>query len=299
MRNGSSEVLSAAGSGYELVSPAPAVFRRAETIVLAYFVYVALAVSVRRPSVHLLIAWAIPLFLAGLIALQSRYSRGWSRVTRDWAALGLILIAYREIDWFAGPPASAWQGTWVNWDRWILNDGGLRAAIESMGWVVPSGLEFVYLLLYAIPPFCMGALYWNGQRSQIDRFLTTLFLGTCCAYALLPYFPSVAPRVAFPDQDLPTFGGIFRSTNLWLFEHGDISTSVFPSGHVAVAFSAAFGMMRALPAKRHLWMFLFGVAIAVFIATIYCRYHYAVDGLASIGVTAVAWIASEAMDRDA
>jgi membrane-associated phospholipid phosphatase len=145
----------------------------------------------------------------------------------------------------------------------------------------------------------MGLIYWFGERRQLDRFLTTLFLGTCAAYALLPYFPSVAPRVAFPGQDLPHYSGLWRSVNVFLLDHADISTSVFPSGHVAVAFSSAFGVLRVLPKQRTILLMLFAAAFAVFAATIYCRYHYAADGVAGIGIALLAWLASEALERNA
>ena len=91
----------------------------------------------------------------------------------------------------------------------------------------------------------------------------------------------------------------WRAINIWLFEHCDISTSVFPSGHVAVAFSSAFGLLRAMPERRWLSSSVFAIAIIVVVATVYCRYHYAVDGLASIGISIFAWFSTAAMDRDA
>ena len=78
-----------------------------------------------------------------------------------------------------------------------------------------------------------------------------------------------------------------RSLNVWVLDHRDMPTSVFPSGHVAVGFSTAFGTYRAVRTRPAIRGAAFAFATLVFIATIYCRYHYAVDGLASIGVVAV------------
>jgi membrane-associated phospholipid phosphatase len=242
----------------------------------------------------------IPISVWAAITAQLRFSRGWSRVLRDWLSLGLILIAYRQVDWFGTKPAIAsLQDTWIHWDRFLLDRAGLRAALESFGWLIPSGLELAYLSLYGLPALCLGALYWNGRRKDIDRFLTPLFLGTFCVYALLPHFPTLGPRIAFPGQDLPGYTGLWRSVNLWLLDHCDISTSVFPSGHVAVAFSAAFGLLHAVPDRRGLCAGMFTAAAAVFTATIYCRYHYAVDGLASIFVSALVYLCCEVLDRNA
>lgn len=276
-------------------------YRKAEKIALAYFAYIAAMVSIHpEPRSRYLLAWVIPVALWAAIAAQARFSAGWNRVTRDWASLALILVAYRELDWFAGrPPLAGWQQAWIGWDRYLLNDLGLRAALEHFGPSIPSGLEAVYLSLYGIPALCMGALYWNGRRSRIDTFLTTLFLGTLCAYALLPLFPVPSPRLAYPNADLPGYTSVWRTINVWLLNHCDISTGVFPSGHVAVAFSSAFGLIRALPDRRWLCAGVFSAAVIVFTATVYCRYHYVTDGLASIGISVAAWLFCEVADRNA
>lgn len=274
-------------------------FRLQEKIAVAYFAYAAMLAFVHRaPTARIMFAAAIPLLIWAAAALESRFSRPWSRVTRDWALLGLILIAYWEVDWIsAGPAMTHFENACIRWDRILLDRIGLRAAIESLGSAIPSLLEAVYLSLYAIPALAMAALYTSPNRLRFDRFLTTLLFGTFCAYALLPLFPTVSPRIAFPGLDLPHYSGLFRTINTWLLDHCDISASVFPSGHVAVAFSAAFGLLRALPEKRLFWFAAFFAAAVVFIATIYCRYHYAADGAASLLISAFAWRLTGALER--
>ena len=71
----------------------------------------------------------------------------------------------------------------------------------------------------------------------------------------------------------------------------------FPSGHVAVAFSSGFGLLRAMPRKRWWWSAIFATATMVYIATVYGRYHYAADGIASIGISTAAWWVSGVIDR--
>jgi membrane-associated phospholipid phosphatase len=105
--------------------------------------------------------------------------------------------------------------------------------------------------------------------------------------------------LAFPNQDLPHAASLWRHINVWLLDHCDISTSVFPSGHVAVAFSSAFGLLRAIPERRWVWLSFLAAAVVVFTATIYGRYHYAADGIASIAISVVAWLCTAAWDPDA
>jgi membrane-associated phospholipid phosphatase len=272
--------------------------RASEAVALVYFLYIAVLASVHRLSrTVILAAWLIPLALGTLAAIERRYSRKWSNVLRDWAPLALILVGYWELDWFAVPAISGWDNLWIGFDRLLLNHFGLRDLIEVFGGAIPGTLEMVYLLLYTIPPVCMAAIYWNGARNRADRFLFTLFLGTFTAYALLPCFPTTSPRIAFPHEYLPHYASIWRSWNIFLLDHYDISTGVFPSGHVAVGFSCGFGLLRALPRKRWWWGAIFSAASLVFLATVYGRYHYAADGIASIGISAVAWRLSGVFDR--
>jgi membrane-associated phospholipid phosphatase len=273
-------------------------YRLSESIILAYFVYTALMVALMPASrIQRTASCLIPLALGGLLSWESRVTRPWSRVIRDWGLLGTILIAYWQLQWLSGmDPQVRYQAQWVSWDRILLNQLHLRAAIESLGWVIPSALDAMYLALYAFPPVCLGILYLRLRRSEVNRFLATLFVGALSVYAILPHFPAVGPRLAFPGQDMPNYGGMWHSINVWLLDHGDISTGVFPSGHVAVAFASAFGLLRARCRRPWVCGAVFVAAAMVFLATIYCRYHYAVDGLASIGVTLTAWRVLEAME---
>jgi membrane-associated phospholipid phosphatase len=171
----------------------------------------------------------------------------------------------------------------------LLYDFGMKAGVEGLGSTIPFVLELAYLLLYAFPPAALLTLNLIQQRSRIGRYLFVLFLGTFTAYLLLPVWPVSSPRLAYPGVDLPLFEGFPRNINVWVLDHLDILTSVFPSGHVAVAMSNAFGLLVAVPSRHKIWGAAFGAAGLVYAATIYGRYHYAMDGLASIGIATAAW----------
>ena len=91
-------------------------------------------------------------------------------IVRDWYPYPLMLLGYREMGWFARPrDAFPLEEAWVVWDRILLNEWGLKAAIELLGPVLPSILEIAYSLVYAIVPFCMAALYLSGRRERVDE----------------------------------------------------------------------------------------------------------------------------------
>jgi membrane-associated phospholipid phosphatase len=272
--------------------------RTAERVVLTFFVYTAvLSLAYGLSPLKCAIAILTPMMVFALACAESCWgSTRWS-IAREWLLPGTVIGGYWQMGWFSSGHNAHWETTWLGWDRVILETWGLRQLAEHSLTFIPGLLELSYLLLYAIPPVCLGILYWRRARLQVDRFLVVFAMGTLTVYALLPLVAVQSPRLAFPGQDLPAAQGIWRGINVWILDHLDISTSVFPSGHVAVAFSCAFGMKRALPDSRLVFGFLLFAALLVFSATIYGRYHYAVDGFASIVICAVCWGLCHVYDR--
>ena len=261
-----------------------------EKVILLFFCLVA-AVSWRwvLPLDAQLRIVAMPPLILAFWAIEKAHSRPWTRVARDFLALGLIVPGYWSLGLLSTAQFSPWQPIWIGWDRMLLYDFGMKAGVEGLGSTIPFVLELAYLLLYAFPPAALLTLNLIQQRSRIGRYLFVLFLGTFTAYLLLPVWPVSSPRLAYPGADLPLFEGFPRNINVWVLDHLDILTSVFPSGHVAVAMSNAFGLLVAVPSRHKIWGAAFGAAGLVYAATIYGRYHYAMDGLASIVIATAAW----------
>ena len=270
--------------------------RRSEWVLVAYFAYATvladlLPVPGGVAKVTLLVNVAVVAGLFLLAWVDSLRRRRFLGTVRDWFPPPLLLLAYREMGWFAPATHSfRLEREWVLWDRWFLNDLGARAVIESLGPVLPSVLEVSYSLVYAIPYFSLALLTATGRRDQIDRFLFPFALAVLSAYALFPYFPSEPPRTVFPGDNLPTWNTVFRRFNLGLLGGYGIHTSVFPSAHVSGAFSAALAMRRVLPEKPWAGRFLLVLAVSIATATVYGRYHYLVDALAGLGIALVAML---------
>jgi membrane-associated phospholipid phosphatase len=228
--------------------------------------------------------------LSGYPLLVSRRPRKYLSVARDWLPLSLTLLAYHEMGWFAQPHTThSLEARWVVWDHTVLR-GGAKAVIESLGPVLPSILEVAYLLVYALGPFSVAMLYIYGHRDRADQFLFLFVVGVLLCYAQFPFWPSEPPRTVFPTEDLPAYIGVFRRWNLWLLGTGGIHTSVFPSGHVAAAFSAAAGMWLFLPEYKWVGRLLGVTAVLVAVATVHGRYHYLVDAVAGLLMAGAAFL---------
>jgi membrane-associated phospholipid phosphatase len=277
--------------------------RGSEWLLVLYFAFLAAIAPwfQARPSLG-----AKPLFQAlvifaiiGIVAwLEPRipgFSISWFR---DWLPIGLLLVAFRELDWFT--PANypgRFEPGWLSWDHMLLSEQRLGAAIESLGLLLPSYLEICYLLVYFVGAFGVLALWLTNHRERVNNFLLIYLSGTLLTYAFIPFFPSLPPRFFAPQMDLPHVNTVFRDLNLWVLSQGTIHAGVFPSAHVASAFSAAWGLTLTLPERRR-WgwgMLLFAVSVSA--ATVYGRYHYAADAVAGFLVSLLALAGIAALMR--
>jgi membrane-associated phospholipid phosphatase len=264
-----------------------------EWLLIGYFCYTALVSQVLpvRPPVRVVTPLLNLTILAGFALLA--WAHGLRRspflgVIRDWFPFPLLLLTYREVGWFAQPNYThALELRWVEWDRMVLR-GGLKAAIEAWGPVLPSVLEAAYFLVYALGPFAVTVLYVCRRRERVEQFLFPFGLAVLLCYVQFPFWPSEPPRTIFPGQDFPAYDTVFRRFNWRMLGGYGIHTSVFPSAHVAGAFAAAFGMMQALPERRWVGRFLLVMAVLIATATVYGRYHYLADAAAGFAMAVLA-----------
>jgi membrane-associated phospholipid phosphatase len=267
--------------------------RSSEWLLLVYFVYVALI------SAFFISPWRPFLVAVAVAALLLRLARSESWF-RDLSPLLLMLIAFREMDWFT--PAvrdHRLEQSWIVWDRLLLNQHGLRATIERPGLLLPVFFELCYLLVYAVGFVAVWALLAHGRRKRLNTFWLIYLGGTLGAYALFPYFPSEPPRIVFAGADLPSIVTDLRRFNLWILGSFSIHSSVFPSAHVSSAFSAAWGLLATLPERRWIgWaMAIYGVCVSI--ATVYGRYHYAVDVAAGAALSFIGLLLAYRKSRGA
>jgi membrane-associated phospholipid phosphatase len=270
------------------------VLRRSEWVLIAYFSYAA-AVSLIlpvRPGVALVTVSLNAALAGGLLLLayaESLRHKHLLAVLRNIFPLPLMLLAYREMGWFA--PATrtyTLERAWVVYDRLLLDKWGVRAAIEALGPILPSVLEVSYSLVYTIAPLCVVVFFIVRKPDRIETFHFTFLLAILMAYVLFPYFPSEPPRTVFPDQDLPTVTTIFRRFNYGVLGKYGIHTSVFPSAHVSGSMAAALAMRRLLPDRPWVWRGLLALAILIATATVYGRYHFSVDAAAGLTLAVLA-----------
>lgn len=269
-------------------------WRAAEWVLCGYFGLVACVAPffTGRPAVgwRPALIWITVCGILLALAAGERFGNARAfQIARDWTPLALLLAAFREMDLFTPLTYSRnLEQSWVKWDHLILHDWNLSGAIDALAPLSNNFLELCYLLVYGTGLFCVALLYLLKRSRRVPRWNLIYLAGTLPAYALLPYFPSRPPRILFPDADPVGLASPIRELNLYILRHATIHVGVFPSAHVSSVFAAAFGTLLVLPEHKAIGRGLLAYAICVSVATVYGRYHYAVDAVAGFGVSLVA-----------
>jgi membrane-associated phospholipid phosphatase len=257
--------------------------RNTERVIALYCLYTSVLALLLPASASAGVLMLNLAMLAGLLLLIKTATLRpavFFEVLRDLYPLALLVLTYWQMAAFAHPfPEHRLEETWVAWDRALLA-GGLRAAVEIFGPLVPAVLEFAYLSFYSLCPVAIVLLYTTGRRERVDQFLYPVVLAMLLCYTQFPWWPSEPPRTLYAGMDLPAYTGLFRKLNLWYLGGHAIRTSVFPSAHVAGSFGVAVGIARAMPERPWAARIMLFVAMLIATATVYGRYHYSADAVA-------------------
>ncbi len=147
-------------------------------------------------------------------------------------------------------------------------------------------LQLAYSSYYLLP-FTIGIVLLLQKREQ--EFDYALFMIMFCfylSYAGYLLFPAIGPRFTMMHLQTTDLQGFVLTAPIQeLLNHLEgIKRDAFPSGHTGIALtvlSLAFKFEKKL-----FWIFLPFVSALIF-STVYLRYHYVVDVLAGIILTAL------------
>jgi membrane-associated phospholipid phosphatase len=75
-----------------------------------------------------------------------------------------------------------------------------------------------------------------------------------------------------------------QGANDWIYRHLESDGAAFPSSHVALAALVLYYTVRY--ARSAAWV-VGPLVISLIVATVYCRYHYAIDVLAGLAMASL------------
>ena len=134
-------------------------------------------------------------------------------------------------------------------------------------------------------------IWWFRRRPEmVRRRVFDLTFTFSVFYLIFIILPVQGPRVQLPGAiDVPRTGYLFGPFFEWLFRSAGIAGAAFPSSHCGVASLVLANSVRDIP-KR--WPIVAIFTLMLYLATVYGRFHYAVDVVYGAGLGLICYIAS-------
>ena len=174
-------------------------------------------------------------------------------------------------------------------DRALFGADPTRLLAPVTGAALLDVLTVCYALYY-FHPIVLGALLWRDdlrEKTPGARFPAYVFgmlLVFYVSYAGYFLVPAIGPRFTVPhDGPLPR-AAIARAIDGTLDRLETSRRNCFPSGHTMVTVAV---LVEASRRSRKTFLAFLPFALGLLAATVACRYHYVVDVLAGLVLTAV------------
>lgn len=241
--------------------------------------------GVRRWRIMGLATIGLGLTLAGSVS-ETIGGSGWGSLLRDWLPAPILLIAYWQAGQFYLRPRRIFQDWLQGVDDRLARSLADLYPLVSRRWGALY-LEIVYLLAYPLVPLGLAVLYIFGRADSADRFWSVVLPSAYLCYAMLPFLPTMPPRLAGGVDSLRNRGERHRILNLRVLDRLGIGANTFPSGHVAATTASSLVVLDFFPEAGFvlLWM-----AVSIAVSVVVRRYHYFADAALGIVLALGIWL---------
>jgi membrane-associated phospholipid phosphatase len=234
-----------------------------------------------------------------LVVLAYASQRTGSKVLRwvhDWSAFVLVLFTYKQLYFIIGPihHYKDYDSLLISLDRLVFRVNPTQWIARFSNPLLTELLQIAYSLFYVLFIAVGLELYRQKDHSNFNYFRFTVVYGFFISYLAYFALPAVGPRFTLHDFSRidPELPGLLLAKSLrWFVNYfesiqpgmpnsvaiANAQRDVFPSGHTMLTLmTIVFAYQYRLKIRNYvLW-----VGIMLIIATVYMRYHYAVDLLA-------------------
>ena len=149
---------------------------------------------------------------------------------------------------------------------------------------------------YFFWPVALGLLlYVRGPEGRFDEWVTALVIFYAVNYVFYAYVPAMGPRyyqAAYFDG--PVQGWLWATELDLLFRTSPLARDCFPSGHTGISLLVLGFSWRH--ARRFFWVAL-PVLVCLILGTLAGRFHYGIDLLAAVPLSATSLALAAALAR--
>jgi len=190
----------------------------------------------------------------------------------------------------------------ARWEQALFGCQPSVLFMQKLPWLAVSELFYASYFSYYVMIAGVGMALFLRSRRQFFHYVSVVsFLFYVC-YLIYIFLPVIGSRVFFRQVEgyvLPEAtqqlaltdaypeavqAGVFFRLMKWVYRVFEAPGAALPSSHVAVALCTVYFSFRYLRRIRYVHL---AVALLLCLATVYCRYHYAIDVLAGLVAAAV------------
>ena len=256
--------------------------RPIDKIFIGYFIAVSFLLALRLPwypygKWYLLGHIVAIILFYSFLALSNRTKWKFVFFLRQWYPVLIYTFMYEEVGRINHIIFPYFLDRFfVNIDKFIF---GFQPSIEFQktfpNKFLAEYLYFSYFSYYLLPFVVCVPLYVKKMYRQFSEVIFTISLTFYFCYLFFIIFPVAGPRFFIPEAfGSPINGFFFAKILKFILDNAEIEGGAFPSSHVAIALQLLFFTYKYLPAIRIPMTVL---VISLALATVYGRFHYAID----------------------
>ncbi len=252
----------------------------ADWLTLLYLAFISVLVIITRDNVP---RWNVILSLhcglSAMVIALAQGREGRARLLSHWYPVALFGLFFEEIGYLVHAIHPGW------FDDWLIRIDYALFGVHPTLWLeqlsnywLNEYMQLVYTTYLLLIPGWAAYLWWRFRERAFETFIVSMCAAYYLSYLGFILFPIEGPYHKLRDlQQVELAGGPFTALINLIEKHARVHGGAFPSTHVAGSVVVLISAYRCAP---RLGYALTPLVLSICVATVYGRYHYAVDVVA-------------------